>query len=185
LDSPAKKTYGDVERDDVSRKAFLQLLEGKARDSLVFVDESGISAREDYPYGWCDRSERFYALKSGRRKPRVSIVAALRGENSISPLTFEGAGNRNLFESWVEQQLLPVLKAGQIVILDNPSFQKGGRIEELIKSAGCDLLYLLPYSPDFNPIERCWAKLKNYIWKALVRGDQLRKSVDAAVLAMS
>lgn len=149
------------------------------------MDESGIDNREDYPYGWCDRSERFYALKSGRRKQRVSLVAALRGENLIAPVTFEGACNRTLFESWVEQQLLPVLKAGQVVILDNASFHKGGRIEELIKSAGCDLIYLPPYSPDLNPIERCWARLKNYIRKALVRGEGLRQSVDAAVLSMS
>ena len=70
------------------------------------------------------------------------------------------------------------------MILDNASFHKGGRIEELIKSAGCDLIYLPPYSPDLNPIERCWAQLKNYIRKALVRGEELRQSVDAAVLSM-
>jgi transposase len=85
----------------------------------------------------------------------------------------------------MEQQLLPVLKAGQIVILDNASFHRVGRIEQLIKSAGCDLLYLPPYSPDLNPIERCWASLKNHIRKALVRGEGLRQSVDEAVLSMS
>ncbi len=152
---------------------------------MVFVDESGIDNREDYPYGWCDGSERFYAFKSGRRKQRVSIVAALRGESLIAPVTFEGSCNRKLFESWVESQLIPVLTAGQIVILDNASFHKGGKIEELIKSAGCDLIYLPPYSPDLNPIERCWARLKNYIRQALVRGEELRQSVDSAVLSMS
>lgn len=180
---PQKKTYGYKERNPELRKAFIKSLEDFAPDTLVYVDESGIDNREDYPYGWCEKGERFHALKSGRRQQRVSILAALRANSLIAPLTFDGTCNRKVFESWIEQQLVPVLKTGQIVILDNASFHKGGRIEQLIKSAGCDLLYLPPYSPDLNPIERCWACLKNRIRKALVRGDELRQSVDEAVIA--
>jgi transposase len=76
-----------------------------------------------------------------------------------------------VFETWLESCLLPTLKAGQVVVMDNATFHKGGRIEELIQDAGCTLLYLPPYSPDLNKIEQCWFWIKSRIRKKL---DQIR-----------
>ena len=64
--------------------------------------------------------------------------------------------HRNVFETWLEKCLIPVLQPGQVVIMDNATFDKGGRIKDLIESVGCRLLYLPPYSPDLNRIEKCW-----------------------------
>jgi hypothetical protein len=110
--------------------------------------------RDEYAYGWNDRGQRFHALKSGRREGRVNMIAALCNQNLIAPFTVEGACNRMVFETWLESCLLPLLEAGQVVVMDNATFHKGGRIEQLIQDAGCQLLYLPPYSPDLNKIEQ-------------------------------
>jgi len=101
-----------------------------------------------------------------------------------SPFTFEGSCHRLLFEQWLEQHLLPVLKPGQVVILDNGSFHKGGRIRELIEARGCHLLYLPPYSPDLNRIERWWARMKRIARRLLERGTTLREAVEKELCAV-
>lgn len=96
----------------------------------------------------------------------------------LAPLTVEGACNRAVFETWLETCLLPALQPGQVVIVDNATFHKGGRIEQLIHQAGCQLLYLPPYSPDLNKIENCWSWLKSRIRKQLNQFDCLRDAVE-------
>lgn len=90
------------------------------------------------------------------------ITAFCQGQ-LLAPFTLSGAGNRNVFELWLETCLIPTLKPGQKLVIDNATFHKGGRIEELVKDAGCDIWYLPPYSPDLNKIERCWSWLKSCI----------------------
>ena len=130
--------------------------------------------RDQYDHGWNPRGQRFHALKSGRRQGRVNIIAGLCNQNLIAPFTVEGACNRTVFETWLEACLLPTLEPGQVVVMDNATFHKGGRIEEMIQNAGCELLYLPPYSPDLNKIEKCWSWLKSRIRKKLEQFDCLR-----------
>ena len=82
------------------------------------------------------------------------MIAALCDHNLIAPFTVEGACNRTVFETWLETCLLPTLVTGQVVVMDNATFHKGGRIEQLVQNAGCKVLYLPPYSPDLNKIEQ-------------------------------
>ena len=89
-----------------------------------------------------------------------------------------GACNRTVFEIWLETCLLPTLVTGQVVVMDNATFHKGGIIEELIQSVGCKLLYLPPYSPDLNRIEKCWSWLKSRIRKQLDQIDCLRDAIE-------
>jgi transposase len=123
-------------------------------EKIVYLDESGMDNRDQYDYAWNERGKRFHVLKSGRREGRVNMIAALCNQNLIAPFTVEGACNRTVFEIWLETCLLPKLEPGQVVVMDNATFHKGGRIQELIQSAGCELLYLPPYSPDLNEIEK-------------------------------
>ncbi len=134
--------------------------------------------RDDYAYGWNERGERFHAFKSGRRLLRVNMIAALCNRQLISPFTVEGACNRTVFETWLSTCLVPMLEPGQVVILDNATFHKGGHIEQLIQQAGCTLLYLPPYSPDLNKIEQCWSWLKSRIRKQLSQFDCLRDAIE-------
>ena len=117
---------------------------------VVYVDEAGIDNREDYAYGYCEVGQRFYALKEGKRTQRVSWIAALCQENLIAPLTFEGSCNRDLFEMWLEQCLLPQLQPGDAIVIDNASFHRSQYIDELVAAAGCEIWYLPAYSPDLN-----------------------------------
>lgn len=97
---------------------------------IVYADEAGMDSRDDYGYGWNERGERFHALKSGKRLGRVNMIAAYCQGQIIAPFTIEGAINRNVFETWIEKALIPTLKTGQWLIIDNATFHKGGRIEQ-------------------------------------------------------
>jgi len=86
-----------------------------------------MDSRDDYRYGWNQQRERFHALKSGQRQGRVNMIAALSTQQLIAPFTVEGASMRNVFETWLKTCLVPVLKPGQVVTMDNATFHKGGR----------------------------------------------------------
>ena len=141
--------------------------------------------RDDYPYGYSLRGERLYALKSGQRSGRVNMIAAYCNGHLLAPFTIEGACNRSVFETWLETCLIPTLTPGQKLIIDNATFHKGGRIEELMEAAGCQVWYLPPYSPDLNKIEHCWAWLKSRIRKCLDQFDSLRDAMEHILKLMS
>jgi len=163
------------------------------------VDESGMDERDDYGYGWNERGESFHALKSGRRQGRLNMrdcrrnyspcnsrmIAALCERKLLAPFTLEGASNRVGFETWLETCLVPVLDPGQIVVVDNATFHRGGRIEQLIRDAGAQLWYLQPYSPDVNKIENCWAWLKSRIRKHLDQFGCLRDAMEHVLRLLS
>jgi transposase len=134
--------------------------------------------RDEYGYGYNEIGHRFEALKSGKRRGRVNMIAAWCNGKLLAPFTVEGACNRSVFEIWLETCLVPVLKPGQVVIADNATFHKGGRIQEIIESTGCRLLYLAPYSPDLNKIEQCWSWLKSRIRKQIDRFSCLRDAME-------
>ena len=94
MDLPEKKTYGYRERDEEKRRLFIQELQSYKPENIVYVDESGIDNRDDYGYGWNERGERFYDLKSGKRSLRVSIMSGLCQGSFIAPLTNECSCNR-------------------------------------------------------------------------------------------
>lgn len=176
-----KKTYGYRERDEEKRREFCGKISKEEKGNLVYIDESGIDNREDYGYGWNEKGQRFYDLKSGHRSIRVSIISALCQGKLIAPLTFVGSCNRTVFEKWLAEKLLPELKLGQILILDNATFHKSEKIRELVKTAGCELEYLPPYSPDLNDIEHYWFPIKNRVRKSVGTIEDFRERVDMAV----
>lgn len=137
--------------------------------------------RDDYGYGWCAVGKRFEAFKSGRRTGRVNMIAAYCEQQLSATFTIEGSCNRVVFETWLEFCLLPTLEPGKVVILDNATFHHGGRINQLIESVGCRVLYLPAYSPDFNRIEKCWAWLKSRIRKNLSAFGSLRQAMEAVL----
>ena len=106
------------------------------------------------------------------------MIAAYCDHQLIAPFTVEGACNRTVFETWIETCLVPCLKPGQWLVIDNATFHKGGRIAELIKQAECQVLYLPPYSPDFNKIEQGWSWLKHRIRQCLNEFDCLRDAME-------
>jgi len=132
-------------------------------ETLVFVDESGIDSYISRAAGRAKKGQKVKGEKSGKRYARHSFVAAKCGKKILAPMTYKGTCNSQLFEKWVEKVLLPEIKKGQIIIMDNATFHKSLNTKLLIESAGCQLLFLPPYSPDFNPIEKFWAWFKRQI----------------------
>jgi transposase len=98
----------------------------------------------------------------------------------VAPYVFNGHTDAKRFNGWIESCLLPCLKPGQTVVMDNTSFHKGDLTRQLIESAGCRALYLPPYSPDFNPIENVWAVIKSYYKTFKQRGYEHGNAIDAA-----
>ena len=101
-------------------------------------------------------------------------------------LAVEGATNREVFETYLERVLAPTLRRDQVVVMDNLSAHKGGRVKELIEQRGCELIYLPPYSPDLNPIEEAFSKIKGLLRKAEARSrEALLEAIGAALSALS
>lgn len=147
-------------------------------EQLVYADESGMDAGDEYDYGYSLKGQRFEAFKSGSREERVNMIAAWSKHQLLAPFTVNGSCNRQVFELWLERCLIPLLKPGEILVLDNATFHKGGRIAELVEAVGCQVWYLPPYSPDLNPIERCWSWLKSRIRHQLEHFDSLRDAME-------
>ncbi|MEP0949664.1 transposase [Leptolyngbya subtilissima DQ-A4] len=140
---------------------------------VVYLDEAGVDDTEDYPYGCCPHTERFYALKLGHRTQRISMVAGRCNRTVLAPMTYQGHCDTRLFEAWVERYLVLELNPGQIVMMDNARFHKSQHTQNLIEQASCIVLFLPPYSLDFNKIEKFWARLKHHLRKMLSAFDTL------------
>jgi transposase len=136
---------------------------------LVFIDETGASTSLARTHGRCRRGRRLRAAVPHGHYKTVTLVAGLRLRGLAAPRVYDRPMNAALFEEWVEKCLVPTLSQGDIVVMDNLPAHKGARVEQLIKSAGAELRYLPPYSPDMNPIEKAFSKLKAYLRKIAER----------------
>jgi transposase len=132
----------------------------------VFIDETWASTNMARRYGRAPRGRRLRVGVPHGHWKTTTFVAGLRATGLIAPFVLDGPINREAFETYVARVLLPELRPGDVVIMDNLSSHKGPRVREMIERAGARLLYLPPYSPDFNPIENAFAKLKALLRKA-------------------
>ena len=136
---------------------------------LVFIDETGASTNLSRKSGRCRRGRRLRAALPHGHYKTVTLVAGLRLRGLVAQKAFDRPINTASFEDWIEQCLVPTLSQGDVVVMDNLSSHKGLRIEQLIKAAGAELRYLPPYSPDMNPIEKAYSKLKAFLRKIAER----------------
>jgi len=112
------------------------------------------------PSGWAAKGKRIYGDRPGRRCKRTSLWLAQSGTHRFAPLLFERTCDAALFNTGLKNDLIPLLKSGQTIIMDNAAIHKSRETRERIEAAGCHLLFLPPYSPDFNPIEKTFGVLK-------------------------
>lgn len=141
------------------------------------MDESGFQNSLDYPYGYCHRSERFYAERLGHRTERLSVIGAWREGEVLAPTVLEGYVNSDVFCQWFEEQLLVELLPGQIVLLDNASFHPESRLKKLLAGTGCELIFLPAYSPDLNQIEKFWGNLKKKVSQVIEECENLFEAI--------
>jgi transposase len=136
---------------------------------LVFIDETGTSTNMARLRGRCRRGERLIDKVPHGHWKITTFVAALRCDAITAPFVIDRPMNSAIFRVYLEQCLVPTLKPGDIVVMDNLSSHKSDEVREIIEAAEARLLYLPPYSPDFNPIEQAFAKLKAHLRKAAER----------------
>jgi transposase len=164
----------------------MMVAEERDARSLVFVDEMGANISLSPLYAWAPKGERAYCSVPRNRGPNTTLLSSMSIEGMGPSLAVEGATNREVFETYVEQILAPTLRRGQVVVMDNLTAHKGERVKELIERQGCELLYLPPYSPDFNPIEEAFAKIKSLMRKAETRSrEALLEAMSTAISALS
>lgn len=133
----------------------------KGVENLVYLDESGFDPTQSYrDFGWALRGKKIYGERSGKHWQRTSLLMAKRSKKCLSPCLFTGTCNTQLFNTWLEKMLLPELPPNQTIIMDNAAIHKSEKTKEIIEKHGHELLFLPPYSPDFNPIEKVFGVLK-------------------------
>jgi transposase len=129
----------------------------------VFVDECSTNTSLSPIYGWSRRGSRACFEVPRNWGANVTLLSSMTLEGMGPSMAVEGPTTKAVFEAYLERVLAPSLKPGRIVVMDNLSAHKGSRVRELIEGRGCELLYLPPYSPDLNPIEGAFAKLKTLL----------------------
>lgn len=148
------------------------------REQLWFIDESGCNIAMTRDYGRAPDGERVSGRRPFNRGENVTMIGAV-GLGGIGPMmTINGGTSGPVFLSYVEHVLAPILRPGDVVLMDNLSAHKVANVESLIKARGAQLMYLPPYSPDLNPIEPMWSKLKS-ILKTI--GARTRRKLDNAI----
>ena len=134
-------------------------------ERLIFIDESGLSTKMARLRGWAPKGQRCRAAVPHGHWKTITFVGALTLAGVIAPMLIDQPMDGEIFLAWCEQMLVPALRPGDIVVMDNLPAHKIAGIRAAIEACGATLLYLPPYSPDFNPIENAFAKLKAHVRK--------------------
>jgi transposase len=168
--SASKKTLFAAEQDRpwiAWRRAQWRKYQGRLDPRrLVFIDETWAKTNMTRTHGRCLRGQRLVAKVPHGKWRTLTFLAALRHDRIDAPCVIDGPINGQSFLAWVEQFLVPTLSPGDVVIMDNLGSHKGSAVRTAIRAAGAKLLFLPPYSPDLNPIEQVFAKLKTLLRKA-------------------
>jgi len=153
---------------------------------LIFLDESGVTTSMTRLRARAVGGRRIHEATPGGHWKIMTILAAMSVNGIIAPMTIEEPTDGDIFLAYVEQVLCRALKTGDVVVMDNLSSHKVAGVRELIEGAGAELLYLPPYSPDLNPIEKAWSKLKQLLRSAKARtAEELEQAIAEALKLIS
>lgn len=141
-------------------KTLRALVKQEGTSRLVYMDESGFSDESYRTHGWCLKGKTLHSERKGNCYSRTSLIMGKQGKTLLAPVLFKGTTNSEWFNEWLEKHLFKVLPEKCTLILDNAAFHKTAKTRQLIERSSHRLLYLPPYSPDFNPIEKDFASIK-------------------------
>lgn len=168
-----KKSLHAAERDSEAnqkrRAEFLEKIHSTPLDKLIFLDESGVTTSMTRLYARCLGGRRIHEATPGSHWKIMTILGAISTRGMIATMTIEEATDTEIFLAYLDHVLCPQLRLGDVVVMDNLSSHKVKGVRERIEAAGAELLYLPPYSPDLNPIEKAWSKLKLLLRSAKAR----------------
>jgi len=156
-------------------------LEDFSPEKCAYVDESGFNACYGREYGYALRGEKVFGEISGMRFQRTNLVAAQIGGRTVAPMYYDCSTNSAVFEFWFEDKLMPELSPGDVVIMDNAQFHRKGALREIALRHGVMVLFLPPYSPEYNPIEHLWANIKRWLKKNMRNYDSFEDALEAAL----
>lgn len=177
-----KKTVSASERDEVARSAWRDELAQRDPADFVFVDESGTNIAMTPRYSRAPCGQRAHGSAPRNHGHNTSLIAALTPDGVPAVMTLPGATDGAAFDVFLEQVLVPALRPGQLVIMDNLSVHKRPSVRTRLATAGCELRYLPAYSPDFAPIELAFSKLKSALRRAQARThEQLEIAIEDAL----
>ena len=162
-----KKTTNYKEQDAEKVKSYEEQIKGIPVENIAYIDETGIDTYLFREHGYAPKGQKIYDKISGNKYKRVGIVAAKIGEKIFAPMEYDGTMDSLLFETWFVEHFLPVINEGTVIVMDNASFHRKKQLICAAQKAGCILIFLPPYSPKFNPIEKVWSWLKRYLRKIL------------------
>lgn len=159
---------------------------GESFSSFKFLDEAGSHLAMTRLYGRGAKGERVIATVPQNYGENITMLASLSLSGVAAPMTVSGAVDAIVFKIYIEKVLCPTLAEGDVVIMDNLPAHKVAGIQALIEAKGARLIYLPPYSPDLNPIEKCWSKIKTYLRKAKARTrEELEQALREALLSVT
>jgi len=151
------------------------------KKDLVYLDETGVGRSDIEMFSWIKKGTVRSIQVVGKRSKRVNVIAAKSQSEIIAPFLFEASLTTTLFEIYIEKALCPTLRKSQVVIMDHATFHKSQIIKDLIEEKGCTLLYLPPYSPERNPIEKYWSLLKRKIKKFRLTIEDIYEAITLAL----
>ena len=171
-----KKSLHAVERDTEAnqkrREEFLAKIRAIEPERLIFLDESGVTTSMTRLYARASGGGRIYEGTPDSRWKMLTILGALSTRGMIATMTIEEATDGDIFIAYLDHCLCPQLRAGDVVVMDNLSSHKVDGVRQRIEKCGAEVIYLPPYSPDLNPIEKAWSKLKTLLRSAKARSKQ-------------
>lgn len=176
----------DLERVQVRRIEYQREISLELIRRLKFLDEAGSNIAMTRLYGRAAPGERVFEGAPLNYGENITMLAALSLAGIDAPMTIDGAVDGLVFKTYVEQVLAPTLQKGDVVVMDNLGAHKVKGVREAIEGCGAKLIYLPPYSPDLNPIEKCWSKIKTYLRAAKARTrEALEKALAEALLLIT
>jgi len=176
----------DTERVQAARRSYGERATGFDLRRLKFIDESGVNLAMTRLYGRAPRGERVVGSVPQNYGENVSMLGALSATGLVALMTVDGATDGAVFTAFVREVLAPTLREGDIVVLDNLSAHRSQAAREAVEARGARLVFLPPYSPDLNPIERCWSKLKTALRAAKARTrEALEEAIKQAIATVN
>ena len=156
---------------------FVERVGNISSEKLVYVDETGIERYLYREYAWALRGQKVFSKISGRRFKRTNIVAGICQGKWVAPLQYDCTTDSILFEYWFEHCLLKEIDEGSTIVLDNATFHRKSILPNLARKYNCEVLFLPPYSPDLNPIEKKWAWIKRKLRQFLHNFDSFDRAM--------
>jgi transposase len=180
--APEKKSLHAQERDTEAnrqrRAEFIEKIRATPPEHLIYLDESGVSTQMTRLYARCAGGQRIHESTPDGRWKILTILGAISTRGMIATMTIEAATDREIFLAYLDHVLCPQLRPGDVVVMDNLSSHKVAGVRERIEAVGAHVLYLPPYSPDLNPIEKAWSKLKQLLRSVKAR---TKEALDNAI----